>query len=161
MLIDANLVVSGSIAGTATAPTLTGQAVTATAVSTNTIDLTSTRDIGEGNELLKLRALLTASFATLTSLTIEAIVADDAALSTNVTVIGSSGPIPVAQLLIGERFSVELNPRLAGTARLGRRYLGARYTVVGTNASAGAVFAEFGTTVQDGLKNYPSGFAVL
>lgn len=160
MLIDANLVVSGSIAGTATSPTLTGQAVTATAVSTDKIDLTVARDIGEG-ESLKLRALITASFNTLTSLTIEAIVADDAALSTNVTVVGSTGAIPLAQLLIGERFNIELNPRLAGTARLGRRYLGARYTVIGTNPTLGAVFAEFGTATQDGLKNYPVGFSVL
>lgn len=161
MILDANLIVSGSIAGTATAPTLTGQAVTVTAVSTDKIDLTTARDMGEGNDLLKLRTLITASFATLTSLTIEAVIADDAALSTNVTVIGSSGAIPVAQLLIGERFNVELNPRLAATARLGRRYLGARYTVVGSTATAGAVFAEYGNATQDGLKNYPTGFAVL
>jgi len=162
MILDQNLIVSGSTGGSAIAPSITGQGpVTATAVSTNTIDLAQARDIGEGNDLLKLRAFLTVAFNNLTSLTIEAILADDAALSTNVTVIGSSGAIPLAELILGARFAVELNPRLGTVARLGRRYLGARYTVTGTAPTTGSVFADFGFEYQDGNKAYPSGFAVL
>ena len=162
MILDNNLVVSGSVSGTATSPSLTGQAITASAVSTNTVDLTNIRDIGEGGEELILRILVTtANFATLTSLTIDAIVTDNADLTGNVTPIGSTGAIARAELLVGERFNVRLNPRLAGTARTGRRYLGVRYTVTGSNATAGAIFADFGVGVQDGLKFYSSGYSIL
>lgn len=161
MIIDRNLTVSGSLSGTATAPTLTGQTVTgATAVlSTDTVDLSVARDIGSGNELVKARAAVTTTFTGLTALTIEVIVADDAALTTNVTVVGSSGAIPVASLTAGALFAVEMNPRLVAP-NLGRRYMGIRYTPTGTG-TAGAIFADFGMEYADGRKNYPSGFAVL
>lgn len=157
MIMDANLIVSGTVGGTAIAPSLTGQAVTATAVSTNTVDLTTARDVFAGNDLIKLRVMLTATFATLTSLTFEIIQADAADLTGNVTVVGSSGAIPVASLLIGKRFVIEGNTRLLST---GQRYLGARYTVGGSSATTGAVLADFGDQIAD-FKTYASGFAVL
>lgn len=163
MILDRNLIVSGSVGGTATSPSITGQAVTATAVSTDTIDLSVARDIGSGGEDLILRAEITTTFLTLTSLNIEAIVTDNADLTGNVTVIGSTGALSRTDgsLAAGERYNVRLNPRLAALARTGRRYLGVRYTVGGSNATAGAVFADFGVGVQDGLKNYASGYSIL
>lgn len=159
MILDANLIVSGTVGGTAASPSITGQGpITATAVSTNTIDLTNARDLFEGNDLVKLRSLITVAFNNLTSLTIDIIQADDTALSSNVTVVGSSGAIPLASLTLGKRFVVEGNPRIAST---GQRYLGARYTVTGTAPTTGSVLAEFGNQVQDGQKFYTSGFAVI
>ena len=158
MLTDANLLVSGTLAGTALSPIVTGQGpITATAVSTNTIDLGSARDAGEGNDLLKLRAELTVAFNNLTSLTINAIQADDAALSTNVTVIGSSGPIPLASLTLGKRLEIELNARIG---QVGQRYLGAQYVVTGTAPTTGSIVADFGADYTDGQKFLPSGFLV-
>lgn len=157
MILDRNLIVSGSVGGTATSPTLTGQAITATAVSTDTIDLSNSRDLFAGNDLLKLRIDLTQAFNNLTSLTIEIIQTDAADLTGNVTVIGSSGAVPLARLTLGARFVIEGNTRLLST---GQRYLGARYTVAGTAPTTGAVLADFGDQVQD-FKTYPSGFAVL
>jgi hypothetical protein len=159
MILDNNLIVSGSVGGTALAPVISGQTVTgASAVlSTNTVDLTKARDLFEGNDLIKLRALITVAFTGLTALTVEIIQADDAALSSNVTVVGSSGAIPVANLGAGKRIEVEGNSRIGST---GQRYLGVRYTPTGTG-TAGAILGEFGDQVQDGLKNYPGGFAVL
>lgn len=157
MILDRNLIVSGSVGGTATSPTLTGQAVTATAVSTDSIDLSQARDIFAGNDMVKLRIDLTAAFATLTSLTFEIITTDNSDLTGNVTVVGSSGPVPLASLTLGARFLVEGNTRLRST---GQRYLGARYTVGGSNATAGAVLADFGDQAQD-FKVYPTGYAVL
>jgi len=155
MIIDNNLIVSGGSA----ANVVTGQTVTgASAVlSSNTVDLGQNRDIGQGNDLLKARVEVVTAFAGLTALTVEAVQADDAALSSNVTVIGSSGAIPVASLTAGARFSIELNPRIGS---VGQRYLGLRYTPTGTG-TAGAIFGDFGAEYQGGQKTYPGGFSVL
>jgi hypothetical protein len=154
MITDNNLILSGSWAnGTWTPQTVTGASAV---LSTNTVDLSQARDIGEGQEL-NLRVGVPTAFTGLTALTMEIIVADDAALTTNVTVIGSSGAIPVASLTAGSRFAVSANPRIASK---GQRYLGARFTPTGTG-TAGAVIAELGTDIQDGQKFYPAGFAVL
>lgn len=159
MIIDANLLVSGSVGGTATAPSVTGQTVTGASavVSTNTVDLTNARDLFEGNDLIKARLAVTVAFTGLTALTVEIVQADDVALSSNVNVVGSSGAIPVAALGVGKRFEIEGNARIGST---GQRYLGLRYTPTGTG-TAGAILGEFGDQVQDGLKFYNTGFAVL
>jgi predicted RecA/RadA family phage recombinase len=154
MYVDGNLVVSGSVAnGSFSGQTVTG---TGNVLSTNTVDLLQARDLGEGEDFY-LRALVTTAEAGATSVEIQAIAADDAALSTNVTVIGSSGAVPVASLTAGARFAVELNPRIGSK---GQRYIGARYVITGTS-TAGAIYADFGIEVQDGQKIYPAGFSVL
>jgi hypothetical protein len=154
MIVDALLAVSGSITGN----TLTGQNVFATnanVTSTNTVDLLQNRDIGEGQDLYG-RVEVTTAAAGGTSIEFQYIVADDAALSTNVTVIGTTGAIAVASLVAGARFACKLNPRLGS---LGQRYLGMRAVNIGAN-SAGAVYADVGAEIAD-LKVYASGFAVL
>ncbi len=154
MIVDALLAVSGSITGN----TLTGQNVFATnanVTSTNTVDLLQNRDIGEGQDLYG-RVEVTTAAAGGTSIEFQYIVADDAALSTNVTVIGTTGAIAVASLVAGARFACKLNPRLGS---LGQRYLGMRAVNVGAN-TAGAVYADVGTEIAD-LKVYASGFSVL
>lgn len=155
MMIDNFQTLSGSwAAGVWTPQTITGASAV---LSTNTIDLLQNRDIGEGGEV-NLRVGVPTAFTGLTALTIEVIVADDAALSTNVTTIGSSGAIPVASLTAGARFGITTNPRIGSK---GQRYLGVRYTPTGTG-TAGAVIAELGdAVVADGQKFYPVGFAVL
>jgi hypothetical protein len=132
------------------------QAVTTTAVSTDKIDLSQAREIGEGDDLFMVFTVGTA-FAGGTSINFNVTVADDAALSTNATTIGMSGVIVTASLTAASQFVVRLNPQIAS---LGRRYLGATYTVVGT-MSAGTVTADIVTDIQDGRKSYASGFAVL
>ncbi len=158
MLLDANLLVSGTLAGTALAPTVTGQTITgASAVlSTNTIDLQNVRDIGEGNDFVKARIEVVTAFTGLTALQFDVIQADDTALSSNVTVIGSIGAVPVASLVTTARFEIELNARIGSK---GQRYLGMRYTPTGTG-TAGAVIADFGAEYTDGQKFYTSGFLV-
>jgi hypothetical protein len=154
MLVDNNLLVSGSIVnGVVTGQTVTGAS---SVLSTNTIDLSVNRDIGEGDDIY-LRAQVVTVFAGLTALNLQAIVADDAALTTNVTIIGDSGPIPVAQLPVAARFAVRINPRIAS---LGQRYLGARFVPTGTGTT-GALMADFGLEVQEGRKFYPVGSSVI
>jgi len=134
----------------------TDQAVTTTAVSTDTVDLSVARDIGEGSDLY-MNFAVTEAFAGGTSTNFEVIIADNAALSSNVVVIGASGAIVTADLTLGKNVAVRLNPQIAS---LGKRYLGARYTVSGTN-SAGKVTADMVMDVQDGKKFYASGFTVV
>jgi hypothetical protein len=144
MITDKNLRVS------------TDQAVTTTAVSSDTIDLSVARDIGEGHDLL-MNFAMTEAFAGGTSTNFEVIIADNAALSSNVVVVGASGAIVTADLTLGKNVAVRINPLIGS---LGKRYIGARYTVSGTN-SAGKVTADIVETIQDGKKFYASGFSVV
>lgn len=136
------------------AQTVTG--TNTSVLSTNTIDLGVARDVGEGGDIY-LRSQVGTAFAGATSVEIQAITADDAALSSNVTVIGSSGAIVLASLTAAARFAIELNPRLGSK---GQRYLGVRYVIVGAG-SAGTITSDIGVEVQDGAKFYASGFAVI
>ena len=130
------------------------QAVTTTAVSTDTIDLSVARDMGEGTPLY-MNFALTEAFANGTSVTFEVITSASANLGTP-TVIGASAVLATAALTLGKNIVVTLNPDIAGK---GQRYLGARYTVVGT-MNAGKVTADIEATIGDGQKFYASGFTV-
>jgi hypothetical protein len=131
------------------------QAVTTTAVSTDTVDLSQARDIGAGEDVYMYFTIPTA-FAGGTSIQFQAITADNAALSSNVTVVGASAVVPLASLTAGSRFAVRINPQIGGQ---GRRWLGANYVVVGT-MSAGNVTADMADAIQDN-KTYASGFSVV
>ena len=130
------------------------QAVTSTAVSTNTVDLGVARDMGEGTTLY-MNFALTEAFANGTSITFEVITSASANLGTP-TVIGSSAAIVTSALTLGKNIVVTLNPEIAGK---GQRYLGARYTIAGT-FNAGKVTADIVETIGDGRKFYASGFTV-
>ncbi len=131
------------------------QAVTTTAVSTNTIDLGRAMDIGEGKTLYG-HFTVGNAFAGGTSTEFQIITSDAADLSSPV-VIGSSGAIATAGLTAGKRVAVKMNPQIGST---GKRYVGARYVVVGTN-TAGTVTADVVESIQDGQKAYASGFSVV
>lgn len=132
------------------------QALTTTAVSTDKVDLSIARDIGEGENLF-MNFALPVALAGGTSVNFEVVVADDAAISSNVTVVGSSGVIATAALVAGYNAAVRINPIIGS---LGKRYMAARYTVVGTYTS-GSVIADIVHGIQDGEKSYASGFAVV
>ena len=155
MYQDASLIVGGSVSGN----TVTGQTFTGTdtsVLSANSIDLGAKRDMGVGEDL-HMRVFITAAQTGGTSVEYQVITADNAALTTNVTIVGSTGAIPVASLTTGARFIADINPQIGS---LGRRYLGARAVTVGAVA-AGAALIDFGTDIEDGGKFYPVGFTVL
>jgi hypothetical protein len=133
----------------------TDQALTTTAVSTDTIDLSVARDMGEGGDLYMNFAVTTA-LAGGTSVKFEVISSASANLGSP-TVIGSTDAIVTASLVAGYNTAVRINPQVAS---LGQRYLGARYTISGTYTS-GKVTADVVLDIQDGRKFYPSGVTVV
>ena len=120
------------------------QAITATAVSTNIIDLGTkgtpygaatsfNRDVGKGTKIPVL-VQVTEAFNTLTSLTVT-IETSDATDMSSPTVL-SSQTILLAALTVGKQLNVEVVPNGATG-----RYLGIRYTVAGTAPTLGKVTA--------------------
>lgn len=163
MILDALLLLSGSISSTTGA--LTGQAVNAagTFLSTNTIDLASlalgnnqVQDYGQGEELNLAFSILTAPTVG-TSVQFQLVQADDAALTVNLQVINSTDAIPIANLPAGALVNLGYD---SAAPLAPRRYIGARYINVG----AIATFAVACAIVNDiqSLKNilYRSGFSV-
>ena len=130
------------------------QAVTSTAYSTNTIDLSVARDVGEGTALY-MNFALTEAFANGTNITFQVVTSANANLSSH-DVVGSSTTIATAALTLGKNIVVAINPQIASK---GKRYLGARYVVTGT-MNAGKVTADVVETIGDGQKYYASGFTV-
>ena len=130
-------------------------AITSTAFSTDTIDLSVARDVGEGTPLYMNFAVTTA-FTGGGSVKFEVVTSANAILSSP-TGIGSSDAITAGSTLtLGKNVVVRINPDMGG---LGKRYLGARYTISGT-VGAGKVTADVVETIGDGQKSYASGFTV-
>jgi hypothetical protein len=154
MITDNFLRLSGSL----TAGSATGQAVTATANSTNVVDLSLARDVGEGEDLYVQFTVGTAFTAAGSATLTPTIVVSAADSLTTPTTIAMAGTIAVATLVAGYSFAVRLNPLIAS---LGLRYLGAIYTVATGPMTAGTITADIVTEIQDGKKFYASGFTIV
>lgn len=135
------------------------QAITASANSTNVIDTlpggqNTKSGIGDGEDIT-LFAQVGTTFATLTSLNVQLVSADDSALSTNAIVHYDSGAIAVANLTTKARV-VQVDVPFGKF----RRYVGLKYVVTGTNASAGTMTAGLVKDLQtlNGTVDYAKGF---
>lgn len=116
------------------------QAVTATAISTNVIDANhvsnALKDQGVSGEPLYLRIQIDEAFATATSVTFTLESDDNASLS-SATTHWSSGVVLIAALTVGAVVATIQIPEAATY----QRYVGLRYTIGGSNATAGKVTA--------------------
>lgn len=133
------------------------QEVLTSAVSTNTIDLSQARDVGEGKPLYMVFTVTTAFTREAGALTVtfNALIDDDAALGSPTT-LASTGAIAKANLPAGAQFVLQIPPVLGSK---GLRYLGASFTNSAT-ADTGKVTVDIVETFQDGKKFYPSGYTV-
>jgi len=125
------------------------QAITASADSTNVVDLgvagtpygaaaALNRDVGKGAGI-PILVQVTEDFATLTSLTINISTGATTALGTTI----ASQTIAVADLVAGKQMSIVVLPN-----DISERYLGIEYAVTGSNATAGKITAGITMGVQ-------------
>lgn len=134
-----------------------GQAVTATAVSTNTYDLGVARDLGIGDTDLELFIKVTAAFVGGTSIQFAYITSANADLS-SANVIVQTPAIVTADLVAGyEPLRIQI-PALSKAAQL-QRYIGVSYTVVGT-FTGGTLTAGVILEPREGQVYYASGLNV-
>lgn len=155
MMFDVNSLFSGAISANGTR---SGQAITATAVSTNVMDtrvngLPALVDLGQFGQFIWLDIVVTAAFNNLTSLTIT-LESDSTSNLATAPVVHFSKTILLAGLTAGA------NPvRVQIPSDLYKEFLGVRYTVTGTAPSTGAVVAFLVLDAQANV-GYPSGFSV-
>lgn len=140
------------------------QAVTATAVSTDTIDLSQVRDIGPGEDLRFMFNVDTTVTAAGAGTVNFQVITSAAANLSSPTVLAQTDAIGKAELVAGRRPIEVVIPRsLLAAQPIGQRYIGVQYTVGTGPLTAGAFTAYIivGDSVQDIGKNYPVGYAIL
>lgn len=134
------------------------QVVTASAATTNTLDLLTAQDIGEGEGLQMVFNVNTTAAATggASNVTFQIITSDNADLSSP-TVIAQTGAIAKGTLVAGYFTALKIPAQIASK---GQRYLGGQFTVDTNNLTSGKFDCFIVKDVQDGKKFYASGFAV-
>lgn len=163
MILDNALLLSGAVSA---AGVLSGQLLVANStLSTNTIDngplaigSNQATDLGAGEALEVQFSVLVAPTA-VTDVTFQLVQADDAALTSNLQVLGQTGAFPIATLVAGTLVPLEV-PSPAPFAP--KRYIGARYVASGgTTLASMSVVAAVAKNGQD-VKNlyYKSGYSV-
>jgi hypothetical protein len=138
------------------------QAVTATAVSTNTIDLSLARDIGAGEDLSVFITVDEAAVSAGATTVDFQVISSAAAALTSPTVLAELPAVPKADLTLGRKAMEIKVPRATLLAQpVGQRYLGLNYVVNTANLSAGKFTAGIVKDFQDEKKLYASGYTVL
>lgn len=138
------------------------QAVTSTAVSTNTIDLLQNRDVGAGNDLYAIFTVDTAATAAGAATVNFQVISSASASLTSPTVLAQTDAIPKTDLTAGRKpIAVCISPQVLNSLPIGQRYLGVQYTVGTGPLTAGAFTCYITDSDVSVNKNYPSGFTVF
>ena len=137
------------------------QVVTDSAVSTNTIDLSQSRDIGSGTDLYAVFTVDEAATASGSATVNFQIITSAAAALTSPTILVATDAIGKAELTLGHKPIVICIPASILTAQpIGQRYLGVQYTVSTGPLTAGKFSCAITDSEVSVGKNYPSGFTV-
>lgn len=139
----------------------TAQAVTATAFSTNTIDLGTARDMGVGTDLYALiQTDVSATAAGAATVNFQVVSSANANLSSP-NVIAQTDAIPKTDLTAGRKvIEIAISPAVLNSLPVGQRYLGIQYLVGTGPLTAGSFTALIADTAVSQGENYASGFSV-
>lgn len=122
------------------------QAVTASAASTNVIDLGSDRDVGMSSLVLALTVIQAATAAGAATVQFQVQVSDDSTFGTGVTTVNETDAIGKATLAAGYQRFIRLQPGTVG------RYLRLYYNVGTGPLTAG----QFSASIVESMQNSPS-----
>jgi len=137
------------------------QAVTASAVSTNTIDLGTARDIGTGKDLYAVITVDEAAAAAGAATVQFQVISSAAANLGSPTILGQTDAIAKTELTVGRKpIVVPIPPAILNAQPIGQRYLGLQYTVGTGPLTAGKFTCYISDSDVSVNKNYPSGFVV-
>lgn len=137
------------------------QAVTASAVSQNTIDLGGTRDPGAGERMYVVITVDQAATAAGAATVQFQVISSAAANLGSPTVLMETDAIPKTDLTLGRKPIVMEVPRANLLAQpIGQRYLGLNFNVGTGPLTAGQFTVNLVHDVQDMSKFYPGGFTV-
>ncbi len=149
MLIDALLQLSAA------------QAITATAVSTNTIDLLQTRGLAAGRPVYAVFTVdATAAAAGAATVTFQVITSASANLSSP-TIVAQSDAIGKAELTAGRKaIALAIPPAVLAAQPIGQRYLGVQYTVNTGPLTAGSFTCYLTDSLPYAPRLYPNSYTV-
>lgn len=137
------------------------QAVTASAVSTNTYDLLQVRDIAPGGDVcVQFSVDVAATAAGAATVNFQVISSASSAL-TSPTILVQTDAIAKTELTVGRRpIYLEIPASILAAQPIGQRYLGVQYTVTTGPLTAGSFTAMVVADPANSAKFYPSGFTV-